>query len=70
MAQVLEQRWNEKLHELTQVNAELAGLAAAPAAMNEVERDAILALGDDFAAVWNDVACLRVIKKKIARTLM
>lgn len=70
VAQVLEQRWNEKLHELAQVNAKLDGLAAAPAAINAVERDAVLALGRDFAAVWNDAACPRVLKKKIARTLM
>ena len=38
--------------------------------MSRAERQALLALGEDFASVWNDPACPMVLKKKIARTLI
>ena len=40
------------------------------ASLSPAETDAILALGHDFAAVWDDPACPMVLKKKIARTLI
>jgi len=69
VAEVLEQRFNEKLETVEQIKAELeASTAAMQLTVNE--RAAILALGNDFAEVWHDVACPMVLKKKIARTLI
>jgi hypothetical protein len=65
VAEVLEQRWNEKLEALTQLKTELD---APP--LSRAEQDAIIALGENFASVWHDPACPMLLKKRIARTLI
>jgi len=70
VSQVLEQRWNEQLQAVARVKAELDAIPAVPARLGESEQQAVLALGENFAAVWNDPACPKVLKKKIARALM
>ena len=69
VAEVLEQRFNEKLETVGQVKAELEASSAAMQ-LGVSERAAIMALGNDFAAVWHDAACPMVMKKKIVRTLI
>lgn len=70
VAEVLEQRWNEKLAALAKVKTELAAVAVAPPPLSAAEKQTLLALGDNFAAVWNDPTCSMVLKKRIARTLV
>ena len=70
VAQVLEQRWNDKLEALEKLQSELDAHSDAAASLSPAKKAAILALGHDFAAVWDDPACPMVLKKKIARTLI
>jgi hypothetical protein len=70
VADVLEQRWNDKLEALERLQVELDAHREARASPSPAETEAILALGNDFAAVWDDAACPMVLKKKIARTLI
>ena len=70
VAEVLEQRWNETLAAVAKVNTELDAVPAAPQPLSRAETQTILALGENFAAVWNDPACSMVVKKKIVRTLL
>ena len=67
---VLEQRWNVKLEALSALQAELEAHSDAAVPLSRADKDAILALGKDFATVWGDPACPMVLKKKIARTLI
>jgi len=67
---VLEQRWNDKLEALEKLQGELDAHGDAAASLSPAKKAAILALGHDFAAVWDDPACPMVLKKKIARTLI
>jgi len=70
VAEVLEQRWNAKLQALERLQGELDAHSDCAASLTPTETEAILALGHDFATVWNDPACPMVLKKKIARTLI
>jgi DNA invertase Pin-like site-specific DNA recombinase len=70
VAQVLEQRWNDKLEALERLQGELDAHSDAAASLSPATTEAILALGNNFAAVWDDPACPMVLKKKIARTLI
>ncbi len=70
VAEVLEQRWNEKLEALERLQGELDAHSDTAASLSPAATEAIMALGNDFAAVWNDPACPMVLKKKIARTLI
>jgi DNA invertase Pin-like site-specific DNA recombinase len=70
VAEVLEQRWNAKLEALEKLQGKLDAHREATAALSPADKTAILALGEDFAAVWGDPACPMTLKKKIARTLI
>ena len=70
VADVLEQRWNAKLEALETVQGELEALGDAAVSLSDTDRQAILGLGEDFAAAWEDRACPMALKKKIARTLI
>jgi DNA invertase Pin-like site-specific DNA recombinase len=70
VAEVLEQRWNDKLEALKRLQGKLDAHSDAAASLTSTETEAILALGNDFASVWDDPACPMVLKKKIARTLI
>jgi hypothetical protein len=70
VAEVLEQRWNEKLETVDKLKTEIDAHHGAPQPLSQAEKEAILALGENFASVWNDPACPMVLKKKIARTLI
>ncbi|MCP4044525.1 MAG: recombinase family protein [Gammaproteobacteria bacterium] len=70
VAEVLEQRYNEKLEAVEQVNTELEVTSGAAQQLTASERAAITALENDFSGVWNDPACPMVLKKKIARILI
>jgi hypothetical protein len=70
VTEVLEQRWNDKLEALERLQGELDAHSDVAASLSPAATEAILALGHDFAAVWDDPACPMVLKKKIARTLI
>jgi DNA invertase Pin-like site-specific DNA recombinase len=70
VAEVLEQRWNAKLEVQEELQRELDAHSNDDTAISVSDKAAILALGNDFAAVWNDPACPMVLKKKIMRTLI
>lgn len=70
MADALEQRWNAKLEVLEKLQRELEAHSNDDTSLKRTDKAAILALGNDFAAVWNDPACPMVLKKKIVRTLI
>jgi DNA invertase Pin-like site-specific DNA recombinase len=70
VASELERRWNEKLHELEQARTSLAELGRAPRSVSPEDRESLLGLGRDFAAVWRSEHCPMELKKKIVRTLV
>jgi hypothetical protein len=59
VAEVLEQRWNEKLEAVDQLKIELDSYHLARRSLSRAEQDAMLALGEDFTSVWNDPSCSR-----------
>jgi len=70
VAEVLEQRWNDKLETLERLKGELDAHSDTTAPLSPSETEAILSLGNDFATLWDDPVCPMVLKKKIARTLI
>ena len=70
VTEVLEQRWNDKLETLERLKGELEAQRDTTVSLSPAEIEAILALGSDFAPVWDDPACPMVLKKQIARTLI
>jgi DNA invertase Pin-like site-specific DNA recombinase len=70
VADVLEQRWNTKLDAVETLQRELDAHSNEGASLTASDKAAIVALGNDFATVWNDPACSMVLKKKIVRTLI
>ncbi len=70
VAEVLEQRFNEKLEEVEQVKTELKTTSDSARQLSGGEHAAIMDLGNDFPGVWYDPDCPMVLKKKIARILI
>jgi hypothetical protein len=70
VAEVLEQRWNEKLETLDRLQTKRDAYQPGVVALTAAQIETIQALGNDFAAVWNHPACLMAAKKQIARTLI
>ena len=71
VARGLEAAWEKALTELAAAEAELARRQAArPAALTSGERAAILALGDDLAAVWDAPTTTDKDRKQLLRTLL
>jgi DNA invertase Pin-like site-specific DNA recombinase len=71
VARGLEAAWEKALTELAAAEAELARRGAArPAVLTSDERAAILALGDDLAAVWDAPPTTDKDRKQLLRTLL
>ncbi len=70
VAAELERRWNERLEQLSALEAELAVAEQRQRALGEEERKAILALGRHFEAVWCSAECPAELKKKIVHTVI
>jgi DNA invertase Pin-like site-specific DNA recombinase len=71
VARGLEAAWEKALTELAAAEAELARRGAArPAVLTSDERAAILALGDDLAAVWDAPSTTDKDRKQLLRTLL
>jgi len=69
VATELEQRWNTKLQAVERLTEALEALAE-PAALQPADREAILSLGEDFAAVWHADDCPKDLQKKIVRAVV
>lgn len=70
VANELEARWNRKLEEVVKAKASLADLDSDVQTVTPEQRDAILALGDQFEQVWHSERCPVEVKKKILRTVI
>jgi DNA invertase Pin-like site-specific DNA recombinase len=71
VARGLEDAWEKALAELAAAEAELSRRQAArPKTLTPAERAAILALGDDLAAVWDAPATTDKDRKQLLRTLL
>jgi DNA invertase Pin-like site-specific DNA recombinase len=71
VARGLEAAWEKALAGLASAEAELARRQAArPAPLSAGERAAILALGDDLAAVWDAATTTDKDRKQLLRTLL
>ena len=70
VAEVLEQRFNEKLEAVEQVKTELKTTSDCARPLSAGEHAAIMELGNDFTGVWHDPDCPMVLKKKIARIVI
>ena len=71
VARGLEAAWEKALAAQAQAEAELARRRAArPAPLTQAERAAVLALGDDLAAVWDAPTTTDKDRKQLLRTLL
>jgi predicted DNA-binding transcriptional regulator AlpA len=71
VARGLERDWEECLHALEAAKAELARRERErPRILSEVERDRLLALGPDLAAVWNAATTTSRDRKELLQTLI
>lgn len=69
VASELERRWNEVLLKVASLEEELQAIVVEDPVSVE-ERQALLALGQDLAGVWDNPATSPEVKKRIARTLV
>jgi hypothetical protein len=66
----LERRWNETLEQVAEVEAQLATLERHPITLSEEQRQGLLTLGQDLAAVWQHPSAPEALKKRILRTVL
>jgi len=70
VATELERRWNESLVELQQLQHRLEEVGPAPQTLLPEERDRMLELGADVAALWSHPDASITLKKRILRTVL
>lgn len=70
VAAELERRWNSKLQELAELEAELTRQDSQTHTLSAEDREAVLTLGQHFEAVWHSVDCPNTLKKKITHTVI
>ena len=71
VASELERRWNERLAQVSQRQAEIDALEAEQGpAMTPQQREALLALGADLHRAWNHPAAGNESRKRILRTVI
>lgn len=70
VADELERRWNTKLEEIEQIQADLTHLDQQRPSLTDADQERIRALGEGFADVWYDKDCPGTLKKQIARTVI
>ena len=67
----LERRWNEALHAVARIEAEIAATAARrPPPLGEQEREQLMALGADLERAWSHPAATAATRKRILRTAL
>src|SRR5271167_28395 len=67
-ASELERRWNEKLEEIATTKQRLASLNTRRYSLTADEEARILAMGENFAEIWQNDQCPAALKKMIFRT--
>jgi excisionase family DNA binding protein len=71
VAAELERRWNERLAQVSQRQAELEALDARVGTnLTPQQRDALLALGSDLPRVWDHPSASSQLRKRILRTVI
>lgn len=71
VAAELERRWNERLAQVSQRQAELEALdARVSTSLTPQQRDALLALGADLPRVWDHPSASSQLRKRILRTVI
>lgn len=70
VVETLEGRWNATLERVSELEQRLAALATATAGPAPVDRAQLLALAEDFSAVWRNPTTDVQIKKRIVRLLI
>jgi len=66
----LEQRWNQALAEVADLDARVSTLRETVAVLSEPQRERVLALGTDLLSLWQHPAAPVDLKKRILRTLL
>jgi uncharacterized protein YifE (UPF0438 family) len=69
-ASELERRWNDKLEEIAATKQRLASLNGKHHSLTAEEEAQILAMGDNFAQIWQNDQCPPALKKMIFRTVV
>lgn len=70
VAAELENRWNEALAQVQNLEQRLEEMGPQPAPVSQRERDRLLELGQDLEALWYHPAAPVTLKKRILRTLL
>jgi hypothetical protein len=66
----LERRWNEKLEEIATTKQRLASFNTRRHSLTADEEAQILAMGENFAEIWQNDHCPSALKKMIFRTVV
>ena len=67
----LERRWNEALHAVARIEAEIAAMVARrPPPLGEMEQEKLLALGADLERAWLHPAATAATRKRIIRAAL
>jgi len=70
VASELENRWNNALAQVAELEARLAGIEEKPEALTEQQEKELLALSEDLPALWNHPEAPVQLKKRILRTVL
>jgi len=70
VAGTLEAEWNTRLRELAEARDDYARIRDADAALDEEQQARVLALAEDFPALWNDPATPMRERKRLLRLLV
>jgi DNA invertase Pin-like site-specific DNA recombinase len=70
VARTLEQRWEAALARVAELEERLGAVAPGPVLVSAEERERLLALGRDLAAVWHHPAAAAEFKKRLLRAVL
>jgi hypothetical protein len=70
VASELEQRWNQSLAHVSELESRVHTLRATAEPLSERQRERLLALGADLDALWQHPAAPVALKKRILRTVL
>jgi len=70
VAAELERRWNMTLERVASITTALSSQDERPRPLTDRDRQAILSLGENFAAVWESEQCPSELKKRIIHTVV
>ena len=70
VASELEQRWNQSLAQVTELESRVHALQATSEPVSDHQRERLLGLGTDLHALWQHPAAPVELKKRIVRTVL